>query len=350
MAKEVKQWITVNGQHVPIFEGQSKQDAIDKALKHQKNVDKDEDKKEKQISQNKKEAEKLNKADTNTSTEKITTSEELKNITDEMIKNKDFSKFGDYLSKHRKEFGLSKSEDAYMAAYQIINGDRELKLKDGKKPRNKVKDIINKNEEEKTSQLTKSGLLQENAKYAPSSADVTNPKDYFKDTSVKVNSSLSNWTKDADKTGIPSEVYRYMDNSSINNKLRKGTELTSADKSMVDKLDKFTRSGSVPKGTILYSGLTSDDMVKFWDNPGDTISYPSFLSTSPDPVYARGYGMNTDTVMQITVSKDTNIGKTYYEGSTGTEGILGRNNKFKIIGESFETINGERVRVIKAVL
>ena len=60
MAKEVKQWITVNGQHVPIFEGQSKQDAIDKALKHQKNVDKDEDKKEKQIQANKKEADRLN--------------------------------------------------------------------------------------------------------------------------------------------------------------------------------------------------------------------------------------------------------------------------------------------------
>lgn len=60
MAKQVKQWITVNGQHVPIFEGQSKQEAVNNALKHQKSVNDDIDKKEKQIADNKKEADKLN--------------------------------------------------------------------------------------------------------------------------------------------------------------------------------------------------------------------------------------------------------------------------------------------------
>ena len=58
--REVKQWITVNGQHIPIFEGQSKQQAIDSALKNQKKVNDEEDKKEKQIKANKKEADKLN--------------------------------------------------------------------------------------------------------------------------------------------------------------------------------------------------------------------------------------------------------------------------------------------------
>lgn len=33
MAKEVKQWITVNGVHVPIFEGESKADAVKRAVK-----------------------------------------------------------------------------------------------------------------------------------------------------------------------------------------------------------------------------------------------------------------------------------------------------------------------------
>ena len=58
--REVKQWITVNGQHVPIFEGQSKADAVKVAIAKQTNADAD--KKEKQIAANKKEAEKLNSA------------------------------------------------------------------------------------------------------------------------------------------------------------------------------------------------------------------------------------------------------------------------------------------------
>lgn len=58
--KEIKDWITVNHQHIPIFEGQSKQDAINKAKKHQKSVNDDEDKKQKQIAENKKQADKKN--------------------------------------------------------------------------------------------------------------------------------------------------------------------------------------------------------------------------------------------------------------------------------------------------
>jgi len=36
MAREVKQWITVNGVHVPIFEGQSKEEAVKQAISRQK--------------------------------------------------------------------------------------------------------------------------------------------------------------------------------------------------------------------------------------------------------------------------------------------------------------------------
>jgi len=60
MSKEVKQWITVEGNHVPIFEGQSKKEAVSNFMKHVENVNKDEDKKEKQIQANKKEADRLN--------------------------------------------------------------------------------------------------------------------------------------------------------------------------------------------------------------------------------------------------------------------------------------------------
>lgn len=66
--REIKDWITVNHQHIPIFEGQSKQDAIDKAKKHQKSVNDDEDKKQKQIAENKQQADEKN----NSKEQKIT--------------------------------------------------------------------------------------------------------------------------------------------------------------------------------------------------------------------------------------------------------------------------------------
>lgn len=53
--KEIKQWITINGQHVPIFEGESKQDAVNRAI-----AKNNEDVKEKQIAKNKEQADKLN--------------------------------------------------------------------------------------------------------------------------------------------------------------------------------------------------------------------------------------------------------------------------------------------------
>lgn len=64
MKKEVKQWITVNGQHIPIMEGESKKDAIQKAIKNNETkIKKQEDNKEKTIDKNKKEADELNKRD-----------------------------------------------------------------------------------------------------------------------------------------------------------------------------------------------------------------------------------------------------------------------------------------------
>lgn len=59
--RKVKQWITVNGNRVPIFEGQSKEDAVNNFVSHSKTVDSDEDKKEKQIAESKNQADDLNK-------------------------------------------------------------------------------------------------------------------------------------------------------------------------------------------------------------------------------------------------------------------------------------------------
>jgi len=46
MAREVKQWITVNGQHVPIFEGESKEEAVKRAVKKTQGTKKTGEKKE----------------------------------------------------------------------------------------------------------------------------------------------------------------------------------------------------------------------------------------------------------------------------------------------------------------
>ena len=54
--KEPKAWITVNGVHVPIFEGQSKEEAVKAHLA--KRVRNDDSGKERQIAQSKQEAEK----------------------------------------------------------------------------------------------------------------------------------------------------------------------------------------------------------------------------------------------------------------------------------------------------
>jgi len=56
MAQGVKDWITVNGQHVPIFEGQTKQQAVESAIKHQQNTKKDADDRERQLNVNKEQA------------------------------------------------------------------------------------------------------------------------------------------------------------------------------------------------------------------------------------------------------------------------------------------------------
>ena len=54
--KQVKDWITVNGQHIPIFEGESKSDAVNRAI-----AKSNEDKKNADIKRNKEESDRLNK-------------------------------------------------------------------------------------------------------------------------------------------------------------------------------------------------------------------------------------------------------------------------------------------------
>ena len=56
MAKEIVDWITINGNHIPIFEGESKQDAYNRAV-----AKANEDKKTSDIEKHDKVAKELNK-------------------------------------------------------------------------------------------------------------------------------------------------------------------------------------------------------------------------------------------------------------------------------------------------
>jgi len=81
--KEPESWITVNGRHIPIGAGESKEDAISKALSKDANT------KEKQIAQNEKEKERLNETN-NTQIQKATerTQKEHQDIVKELSKDK----------------------------------------------------------------------------------------------------------------------------------------------------------------------------------------------------------------------------------------------------------------------
>lgn len=57
MSATIKDWITMHGNHIPLFDGESKEEAINNFLETKKH----EDSKQKQISQNKAEADKRNK-------------------------------------------------------------------------------------------------------------------------------------------------------------------------------------------------------------------------------------------------------------------------------------------------
>ena len=53
--REIKGWITINHKHIPLYEGESKQDAYNRAIAKE-----NEDKKKADIKKNKKQADRLN--------------------------------------------------------------------------------------------------------------------------------------------------------------------------------------------------------------------------------------------------------------------------------------------------
>lgn len=59
MSEKISQWITVNGNHIPIFEGESKKQAVERFTARKSNVKNDTDVKNRQIEANKEEGKQL---------------------------------------------------------------------------------------------------------------------------------------------------------------------------------------------------------------------------------------------------------------------------------------------------
>lgn len=90
--REVQQWITVNGRHVPLYAGESKEDAVKRAFAS------DADKKEKQIAANKKQADEMNGTSSShkeADTEEKSLSKDLDKMSDKEIHDKIMEQFTD---------------------------------------------------------------------------------------------------------------------------------------------------------------------------------------------------------------------------------------------------------------
>lgn len=196
-----------------------------------------------------------------------------------------------------------------------------------------------------------SGSRNLGAFFGPTEGDVISVKDYFNDTTLPVNYSLAKWKREVDEIGIPDSVYNYMNNSSINDRMKSGN-LSQSDNQQVEQLKKFTLSSKLPKGTILYSGISTKNSLNLWDkNIGDVIKPGSFLSASPDPIYARGYSLNTDTMVKIINNRSTlRVGKTYYQDSTGTEAILHPRHQYIIHKKYWRKIGHTKIRIIEVYI
>ena len=139
--KEVKDWITVNGQHVPIFEGESKNDAVNRAI-----AKINEDKKESDIKKNKEQADKLNnkqeiKDDENFDIKSLGELKDADDLHDFITENIDNPKF--------KQFGKDNSMEAVQQLWyenkrqQEIKDLKEVKIEDAiQTVRDNINDLL----------------------------------------------------------------------------------------------------------------------------------------------------------------------------------------------------------------
>lgn len=116
--REIKDWITVNGKHIPIFDGESKQDAINRSIAKD-----NEDKKKSDIAKSQAERDKLNGKDTSKKDDKD-------DDIDDSIK-KSLDKMGISTDQYKKEYiplvkNYERLRDMY---YDMDDKDPQYKAK-----------------------------------------------------------------------------------------------------------------------------------------------------------------------------------------------------------------------------
>lgn len=204
----------------------------------------------------------------------------------------------------------------------------------------------------RSSSSGKSSIVNNNVKIANLDPnDVFNPQGYFSGTNQQVSTDLSKWVSDADEsiTGYGRAVGLYVANSSVNDRIMNNS-VTLNDRTLIDSLDSWIGNSKLSKDTILYSGL-SEEKIKLF-NSKKSVTVKSYTSTSPDPVYAFGYSQSSKipTLLKVHAKKGSKVGKTYYEGTSTTEGILGRNSTFNNIRKKVGKIGGNKVNIIEVDL
>lgn len=137
MARQIKQWITVNGVHVPIFEGESKADGVKRAIEKAKsNAKANENQKEKDIAKNKAEKDKLNEKETSGKEGSKYTKEEA----DEMNKaamNNAFSS----LKEAEAHMDRIREDEDKSANYRVVSKDGKYLVVRGDEQFQKAKDL-----------------------------------------------------------------------------------------------------------------------------------------------------------------------------------------------------------------
>ena len=132
---EIVGWFTMNGKHVPVHKGESKKDAANKAI-----ADANESKKNKQIAENKKQADKLNSAakkPVGVSAKKVKeVLSDLDKFSEKAIKDYDNSLNPDYKnSKWYKKPDLKEAigkefANEYKETYDAISSENKAKIKE----------------------------------------------------------------------------------------------------------------------------------------------------------------------------------------------------------------------------
>ena len=219
--RKITGWFTMNGKHVPIYEGESKKDAVNRAV-----ANSNEDTKEKQIAKAKEQADKLNGKEPNLRTESgmaqkmygksfSELSEEQKDkVTDAVIKYKENGEKPSTMQKNAESLGLDYKAEGKKLIKEYEAKKEELKnlpdgdkknelnkwLKQREKAYNEYKEKLKDNEDIKQEQIAKNKAVADklNGKSEPTKSqsqkledrlkgdDLENAKDFIEE--LKANS------------------------------------------------------------------------------------------------------------------------------------------------------------------